>query len=100
MSPAAALLALGVRLYRYILSPLVGPGCRFAPTCSEYALEAIDKNGAWKGFWLMVSRIARCHPWGTDGYDPVPDLSRVRHPFAPWRYGRWRRGGGSLGDLG
>jgi putative membrane protein insertion efficiency factor len=69
----------------------MGMECRHAPSCSEYALEAIDKNGAWKGFWLMLSRIGRCHPWGTHGYDPVPDLSNERHLFAPWRYGRWRR---------
>jgi len=99
MSLAQTLLKAPVHLYRHTLKPWMGMECRHLPTCSEYALEAIDKNGAWKGFWLMVSRIARCHPWGTDGYDPVPDLSGVRHPFAPWRYGRWRRGGGSLGDL-
>jgi putative membrane protein insertion efficiency factor len=88
---AQTLLKAPVHLYRATLRPWIGMECRHAPSCSEYALEAIDKNGAWKGFWLMVSRIARCHPWGTHGYDPVPDVNHVRHPFAPWRYGRWRR---------
>lgn len=87
----AALLKAPIHAYRATLKGLIGLECRHLPTCSAYALEAIDKNGAWKGFWLMVSRIARCHPWGTHGYDPVPDLSGVRHPLAPWRYGRWRR---------
>ncbi len=75
--------------YRYAISPIIGPLCRHMPSCSEYALEAIDKNGAWKGLWLTLSRLSRCHPWGTSGFDPVPDLSGVHHPFAPWRYGRW-----------
>ena len=79
-----------IRIYRYTLSPLVGFHCRHLPTCSEYALEAIDKNGAWRGLWLTVSRLSRCHPYGTRGHDPVPDLSTERHAFAPWRYGRWR----------
>lgn len=88
---AQAILKAPIHLYRHTLKPWMGMECRHLPSCSEYALEAIDRNGAWKGFWLMVSRILRCHPWGTHGYDPVPDLSGVRHPFAPWRYGRWRR---------
>ena len=80
-----------ILLYRYTLSPLVGWKCRHLPTCSEYALEAIDRNGAWKGGWLTLARLLRCHPWGSSGLDPVPDLSQERHPWwAPWRYGRWR----------
>ena len=54
-----------IHVYRWTLKPLIGMECRHLPTCSEYALEAIDKNGAWKGFWLMISRLCRCHPWGT-----------------------------------
>ena len=61
-----------ILLYRYTLSPLVGWRCRHLPTCSEYALEAIDRNGAWKGGWLTLARLLRCHPWGSEGYDPVP----------------------------
>jgi putative membrane protein insertion efficiency factor len=76
--------------YRYSLSPLVGQQCRHLPTCSAYSLEAIDLNGAWKGFWLGISRVSRCRPWGTSGYDPPPDLRQEHHPFAPWRYGRWQ----------
>jgi putative membrane protein insertion efficiency factor len=59
-------------------------------TCSEYALDAIDRNGAWRGCWLATSRICRCNPWGTSGFDPAPDITAENHPFAPWRYGRWR----------
>ncbi len=86
-----ATLKLPIHFYRYVISPMIGPRCRHLPTCSDYALQAIDKNGAWKGGWLTLARLARCHPWGTDGFDPVPDLSGERHRFAPWRYGRWTR---------
>ena len=88
---AKALIKFPIHVYRWTLKPLIGMECRHLPTCSEYALEAIDKNGAWKGFWLMISRLCRCHPWGSSGYDPVPDLSGVRHALSPWRYGVWRR---------
>lgn len=80
-----------VHFYRWTLKPFVGWQCRHLPTCSEYALEAIERNGAWRGSWLMVSRLCRCHPWGSSGYDPVPDLSAERHRLMPWRYGRWSR---------
>jgi putative membrane protein insertion efficiency factor len=78
-----------VHLYRWTLKPVIGWECRHLPTCSEYALEAIDLNGAWRGSWLGLSRVCRCHPWGTHGFDPAPDITRDRHPLAPWRYGRW-----------
>ncbi|MDP1952430.1 MAG: membrane protein insertion efficiency factor YidD [Betaproteobacteria bacterium] len=65
------LLAL-IHIYRYSLSPLLGPNCRFFPTCSDYALQAIDKHGAGYGSWLALKRIARCHPWHPGGFDPVP----------------------------
>ena len=81
-----------VHAYRWTLKPLLGMECRHLPTCSEYALQAIDINGAWRGSWLALSRVCRCHPWGTHGFDPVPDISRMRHPLAPWRYGRWGLG--------
>jgi len=87
---ARAALKLPIYVYRYGISPLIGPRCRHLPTCSQYALEAIDKNGAWKGGWLTLSRLLRCHPWGTHGLDPVPDITGEHHLFAPWRYGRWR----------
>ena len=72
MTPAAHVLALPVRLYRATLSPLVGHSCRFQPTCSAYALEALERHGALRGGWLMLRRLARCHPLGGAGYDPVP----------------------------
>ncbi|MGV6804883.1 MAG: membrane protein insertion efficiency factor YidD [Ruegeria sp.] len=72
MTPLAHLVALPVRAYRLFLSPWVGHSCRYQPTCSVYALEALEKHGAVKGAWLAVLRITRCHPWGSSGYDPVP----------------------------
>ena len=91
MSLAARLLKAPIQVYRYTLSGLIGRQCRHLPTCSEYALEAIDKNGPWRGFWLALARGARCHPWGSSGFDPAPDIRNERHPWAPWRYGRWRQ---------
>lgn len=87
---ARALLLAPIALYRLTISPLLGVNCRHLPSCSDYAREAIDKNGAWKGSWLALSRICRCHPRGSHGFDPVPDVRDEHHPFAPWRYGRWR----------
>ena len=58
--------------YKKFISPLLGNNCRFTPTCSEYAMEAIRVHGALKGMWLAVKRICRCNPWGGHGYDPVP----------------------------
>lgn len=76
MTPLAHILAIPVRGYRLILSPWVGYNCRYQPTCSAYALEALEKHGAFKGTWLAACRIGRCHPWGKSGYDPVPDDQR------------------------
>ncbi len=73
MSPAAYLIALPVRAYRLLFSPWVGHGCRYQPTCSAYALEALEKHGALKGSYLALRRIGRCHPLGASGYDPVPE---------------------------
>ena len=70
------LLILFLRGYRYFLSPLVGNQCRFAPTCSVYALEAIERFGAWRGGALAARRLARCHPWNAGGWDPVPDAAK------------------------
>ncbi|MFM8837863.1 MAG: membrane protein insertion efficiency factor YidD [Bacteroidota bacterium] len=61
-----------VRLYRSMLSPYLPPACRYNPTCSVYALEALQRHGAWRGSWLTLRRLARCHPWGGHGHDPVP----------------------------
>ncbi|MEN2495213.1 MAG: putative membrane protein insertion efficiency factor [Hyphomicrobiaceae bacterium hypho_1] len=78
-----------IYIYRWTLKPWFGWPCRHLPTCSDYALEAIDKNGVWKGGWLILSRLMRCHPWGTAGLDPVPDLTSKKYKLQPWRYGRW-----------
>ena len=67
------LLLLPIYFYRMAISPLLPPSCRFTPTCSCYAIEAIQKHGPFKGFYLAVRRILRCHPWGGSGYDPVPE---------------------------
>ncbi len=61
-----------IRAYQLLLSPLLGASCRYTPTCSQYGLEAIQKYGPFKGGWLTIKRIARCHPWGGHGHDPVP----------------------------
>lgn len=61
-----------VRLYRLLLSPWLGSNCRFQPTCSSYAIEALQVHGVLRGTWLAARRIGRCHPWGGSGYDPVP----------------------------
>jgi uncharacterized protein len=61
-----------IRIYQWVISPLIGPKCRFSPSCSNYALEALKKYGIFKGVWLSVKRISRCHPWGGHGVDPVP----------------------------
>ena len=68
----AALLILPIRFYQRCISPMTPAVCRFTPTCSAYAVEAIKKHGPFKGLWLAVRRICRCHPWGGSGYDPVP----------------------------
>ena len=72
MSPLAYVLSLPIRAYRLLLSPWLGNGCRFHPTCSAYALGALEKHGAVKGSFLAALRILRCNPWGGRGYDPVP----------------------------
>jgi len=61
-----------IRAYRIAISPLLGPACRFEPSCSVYAIEAIGRHGVVRGSWLVVKRIGRCHPLGGFGYDPVP----------------------------
>ncbi len=67
----AVLIAL-VRFYRYAISPMLGRNCRFHPTCSEYAIEALERHGALRGGWMAAKRVGRCHPFNPGGYDPVP----------------------------
>ena len=66
------LLILPIRFYQRCISPLTPPSCRFTPTCSQYAVEALQKHRPLKGLYLAVRRLLRCHPWGGHGYDPVP----------------------------
>ncbi len=73
MTPLAYTLSIPVRAYRLVLSPWVGMNCRYHPTCSAYALEALEKHGGLRGAWLAARRIIRCHPWGGSGVDNVPD---------------------------
>jgi len=86
----AAWILLGlIGAYRLTLSAIMGRRCRYLPTCSEYSAEAIERHGAWRGFWLGLARVSRCHPWAGEGFDPVPDeLPDVGWRF--WRLGRWR----------
>ncbi|MGC9451423.1 MAG: membrane protein insertion efficiency factor YidD [Oceanipulchritudo sp.] len=75
-------------LYRYLVSPVLhvlapGSGCRFQPTCSEYALEAIRIHGPFHGSWLALRRLGRCHPWGGHGFDPVPGRCSCAKPGDP-----------------
>ena len=74
-----SLLILLIRAYRYFLSPLLGVRCRFEPSCSVYALEAIQTHGALKGSWLGAKRLCRCHPLHPGGFDPVPPATGARH---------------------
>ena len=69
----AKIFILPIRYYRYFISPMFPPSCRFTPTCSNYFIEAIKKLGPIYGFWSGIKRISKCHPWGEYGYDPVPD---------------------------
>lgn len=79
-------IAIGLlRIYRYFLSPLLGPRCRFMPTCSEYAMQALHTHGAVRGGWLSACRLCRCHPWHPGGFDPVPESTgsaETKHPVS------------------
>ncbi len=61
-----------IKAYKTLISPILPPSCRYLPTCSDYGIQAIQKHGPFKGGWLALKRISRCHPWGGHGYDPVP----------------------------
>ncbi|MGD2054524.1 MAG: membrane protein insertion efficiency factor YidD [Gammaproteobacteria bacterium] len=73
-----------IKLYRYAISPYLAPSCRYTPTCSSYAIEAVQRFGIFRGGWMAIRRISRCHPWHEAGYDPVPEnndltLTRKEH---------------------
>ncbi|MGI9464385.1 MAG: membrane protein insertion efficiency factor YidD [Aestuariivirgaceae bacterium] len=87
--PVAALMIALIRVYQLTISALLGRTCRHLPTCSDYTSEAIRRHGAWRGFWLGLSRILRCSPIGTHGFDPVPE-HLPDHGWRFWLYGRWR----------
>ncbi len=73
-----------IRTYQFSLSGLLGRQCRYLPTCSDYADEAIGRHGLWRGGWLGAARLCRCQPWGGTGYDPVPET--LPDGLAPWRF--------------
>ncbi|MDB5650168.1 MAG: rane protein insertion efficiency factor YidD [Hyphomicrobiales bacterium] len=82
-----------IRTYQLTLSSLVGRQCRHLPTCSSFTDEAIQLHGLWAGGWMGFARICRCTPWGTSGYDPVPEhVPAAAGTLTPWRYGFWRAG--------
>lgn len=81
-----------ILIYRVTFSAFAGRGCRYLPTCSEYADEAIARHGLWAGAWMGLARICRCRPGGGDGFDPAPLAAPAdAGPMTPWRYGAWRR---------
>ena len=94
--PLASRLARGsahaaIRAYQSTLSGVVGRQCRYLPTCSAYADEAIARHGLWAGGWMGLARLCRCHPWGGSGFDPVPATAPGNvSGVAPWSYGVWR----------
>ncbi|MGL5799477.1 MAG: membrane protein insertion efficiency factor YidD, partial [Plesiomonas sp.] len=71
-SPLAWLMIVFIKVYQWVISPLIGPRCRFQPTCSHYGIEALRRFGAVKGSWLTIKRVLKCHPLNVGGYDPVP----------------------------
>jgi len=90
-SPLQALAHGLIRTYQLSLSSLVGQHCRHLPTCSHYMDDAIERHGFWAGGWMGLARVCRCQPWGTAGFDPVPEVLPDKALwFLPWRYGHWR----------
>ena len=77
-NPLVPLLTALIRLYQWLISPLLRPSCRHLPTCSDYARDALLTHGFVRGGWLSLRRLLRCHPWGSDGYDPVPPANTKR----------------------
>ena len=91
MNPAAWFLRALIRVYQWTVAPVIGVNCRYAPSCSEYACEAIGRHGALAGAYLAARRLISCHPWGGSGFEAVPaELPPKAVWYLPWRYGRWR----------
>lgn len=90
MSPAARLLSVPVYLWRWLLSPVFPSACRYAPSCSAYALDALRSHGAVRGAWIAFHRLCRCHPWGGSGFDPVPPAAAPTAPAAEARCSPFR----------
>ncbi|MEM6946619.1 MAG: membrane protein insertion efficiency factor YidD [Pseudomonadota bacterium] len=81
-----------LRAYKAGISPVLavfGARCRHAPTCSEYAALAVSRHGVWAGGWMALARVLRCRPWGSSGYDPVPQRVSAAPWYLPWRHGDW-----------
>ncbi|MCP5080211.1 MAG: membrane protein insertion efficiency factor YidD [Alphaproteobacteria bacterium] len=87
-SAVSGLFLVLIRIYQLTLSSVMGRRCRYLPTCSEYASDAIKRHGPWAGFWLALGRVASCHPWGGHGYDGVPE----NLPPRIWMFWRQRHG--------
>lgn len=83
MNPLTWIFVAAIRLYQWFISPLIGPSCRYMPSCSEYAREALIEHGPLAGAWLAVRRLLRCHPWGGEGWDPVPPARAARIDHHP-----------------
>lgn len=79
----SAILLFGLRLYKRLLSPFFLPACRYVPTCSDYAAEAVDKHGALRGTMMAAWRLLRCHPFAKGGFDPVPGVNSMNRPSGP-----------------
>ena len=86
-APIVSGLTAAIRAYRYIISPMLGPTCRFYPSCSCYAEEALQRHGALRGSYLTVRRLLRCHPWHEGGYDPVPTSPTNNEAIKPVPHG-------------
>jgi uncharacterized protein len=78
MSVSVRVAVVVIRAYQLLLSPFAGGACRFEPSCSAYAMTAVHEHGAWRGLWLALRRVARCHPLGRSGFDPVPPRTSAR----------------------
>ena len=82
-----SILTAAIRVYRYLISPMLGPTCRFYPSCSCYAEEALQQHGVVRGTYLTARRLMRCHPWNEGGYDPVPQADNTTHKTKPVHHG-------------